>query len=203
MESRYLNRFRSLGEKTGSQIKDQDSAGNLTERLTHAKGSISAQQQNIAELFGTAQEMITGINTHQQMIGVEMVRNIPLPTDKIKAQPSNQLGYVQLSLRFLQAGVLHFMEEMYNAQGRIQNLEDTISKLAAYDMEVDVIGRMNAIDIDSLELLDNHSLPNLPPTPPESVTSPIPADTTADTKPQIPGKHSLKQVAKKVVLQNK
>lgn len=180
MEARYLNRFRSIGEKTGSQIKNQDSAGNLTERLTHARGSISTQKQNIGDLFGTSIEMITGINTHQQMMGVELVKNIPLAGENIRKSPSDQLGYVQLTIRFLQSGLLHFMEEMYNAQVRISELEGTMTKLADFDSEVEIIGRLKELDIDTLE--SNTQSTRRPPTPPDSVTTPPPMNGNITNK---------------------
>nr|WKE35274.1 hypothetical protein [Plasmopara viticola lesion associated mononegaambi virus 5] len=185
MESRYTNRFSTLGQVSAKQISNNDSAGNLTERLTHAKGSISAQQDNIRELFSTAQEMIAGINTRQSMIGETLVKNIPLPTESIKNSPSSQLGYVQLSMRFLQSGLLHFIEQMSEAQHRIQNLEKTIEKLADYDSEVEIIGQMRAIDIEALEAESNDAaripsstLSSSSDTSTPSVTSPL--QSTAD-----------------------
>jgi len=177
MESRYLNRFQTIKEKTGEQIKNRDAAGNLTERITHAKGSIEAQKQNTRDLFSTAQEMIAGINTHQGMMGKEMVKNMSLPTDKIKTSPSSQLGYVQLTMRFLQAGVLHFMEQTYNCQQRISELEADIARLAAYDTDIDVLGHMVTLDIDTLEA--EHSA--FPPSPPQSVTEEKPRSQTPQT----------------------
>lgn len=177
MESRYLNRFQTIKEKTGEQIRNRDAAGNLTERITHAKGSIEAQKQNTRDLFSTAQEMIAGINTHQGMIGKEMVKNMSLPTDKIKASPSSQLGYVQLTMRFLQAGVLHFMEQTYNCQQRISELEADIARLASYDTEIDILGHMVTLDIDTLEAETS----GLPPSPPRSVTDEKPRSQTPQT----------------------
>lgn len=184
MESRYLNRFQSIKDKTGSQIKNQDAAGNLTERLTHARGSIEAQQQNTRDLFSTAQEMIVGINTHQNMMGVEVVKNIPLPSEQVKKSYASQLGYVQLCMRFLQAGVLHFMEQTYHAQNRISELERTMSQLAEYDGEIDVLGLMTTLDIDTLETQDTV----LPPSPPESVTAPEKQRSVTPQTPTAPEK---------------
>lgn len=191
MESRYLNRFQSIKDKTGDQIKNRDAAGNLTERLTHAKGSIDAQQQNIRDLFSTAHEMIAGINTHQGMMGVEIIKNIPLPTDQIKRSPSSQLGYVQLAMRFLQAGTLHFLEQTFNAQQRILELESTIARLAEYDGDIEVLGRMTTLDIDTLEAQESV----LPPSPPESVTTEKPRSQTPQTPtPQDKEKESTGRV---------
>lgn len=168
MESRYTNRFRGLGEKTGQQIKDLDSAGNLTEHLRHAKGSLEAQRENIKDLLATATEMIKGITTHQQMMKTDLVKNIPLPSAQVMASPSMQLGYVQLTMRFLQAGLVHFMEETHSAQERINSLEKTIGTLAESDQDLDVIGKLQHLDLDMLEGHDNGvALPS----PPASVTS--------------------------------
>lgn len=169
MESRYINRFKTLGNPTGEQIKNRDSAGNLTAHITNARATIATQKQNIGDLFATSQELVTGINTHQQMIGFDLVKNIPLPTDEIKKSPSSQLGYVQLAMRFLQAGVLHFSEQLISAQDRIDSLEKTIASLAEYDEDLDIIGRLQTLDLDTLE----NMRPILPPSPPESVTSPV------------------------------
>lgn len=166
MENRYINRFRSLPARTGEQIKNQDAAGNLSEIVTNARGSLQAQKKNTAELFATAIEMITGLTTHQQMMGVEVVNNMPLPSPVVRESPGMQLGYVQLTMRFLQAGLLHFMEATYEAKERIENLEKVLGSLAAYDGELDILGEMVALDIDSLESKEQRPL-----TPPESVKS--------------------------------
>jgi len=194
MESRYLNRFQTLKDKTGNQIKNQDAAGNLTERLTHAKGSLEAQQKNTRELFSTAQEMIAGINTHQGMMGVELVKNVPLPTEKVKNSFSSQLGYIQLSMRFLQAGVIHFMEQTYHAQNRIMELESTMARLAEYDGDVQLLGQMATLDIDTLEVQDSV----FPPSPPESVTA---SEKPRNQSPQTPtpvGKEKEKDSSSRV-----
>lgn len=192
MESRYTNRFRTIGESSGQHLKNVDSAGNVTEHLSLARGSIQAQQENIKDLFATAMEMITGVNTHQSMLGTELVKNIPLPSDKIKGTYGNQLGYVQLSLRFLQAGLLHFMDQTCDAQHRISQLEKFVENIAAYDSEVSLVGRMNNIDIDSLEAdLNTQSVPlsvtTPPPTPPHTDVKPSGSPTSTKAGPKKEG----------------
>lgn len=185
MESRYINRFRSLGERSASQIKNQDAAGNLTEKLTQAKGSIAAQYDNTKILLMTATEMVKGVDTHQQMMGTELVKNIPLPTADVLQHHGKQLGYVQLTMRFMQAGLIHFMEEVYNAQHRISQLEKTIEALAAFDSDIDMIGGIRNLSLDLTE--DDDSNHNHPPSPPQSVTSKssneTPARSVTDGRP--------------------
>lgn len=150
-ESRYLSRFSNIRPQSGESIKNIDSANNVADHLTTAKASLRAQQANTQALFGTAKEAIAGIDTLQQLLGHTFVRNMPLPSKEIAASPSKQLGYVQLTMRFLQAGVVHFMEEMDNANNRIEMLEKLIGNLAEYDQEVDIAGELQALDLDSLE----------------------------------------------------
>lgn len=174
MEGRYTNRFTKLKQQTGDSIKNYDSAGNLAEHLTTAKASLKAQEKNTKDLLATAQEMIIGIDTAQQMFGHTYVKNMPLPSAAIRESPSKQLGYIQLTMRFLQAGVVHFMEQMSEATDRIEHLEKILSKLAVYDEELDLLGEMQALNLEQLEAEEKS-----PPTPPpESVTSPVATPTT-------------------------
>lgn len=176
MEARYTNRFRGIAEVTGDHLKARDSAGNLTEIITSARGSLSAQHGNIRELFSTSVEMVSGIDTHQQLIGTELVKNMPKPTAEITASPGRQLGYIQLTSRFLQAGMLHFMEQTYNAQQRIRELEKMIETLAQYDQSMDLIGQMVPLDIDTLE-----SAPKTAERADSVTESPSPTPTKAST----------------------
>jgi hypothetical protein len=178
MESRYLNRFSKIKQQTGDSIKNYDSAGNLAQHLVTAKASIKTQEENTHKLFMTAQEMVAGIDTTQQMFGHTFVRNMPQPSQAIKSSPSQQLGYVQLTMRFLQAGVLHFMEQMDEATNRIEHLEGLLSKLAVYDEDVNVLGEIQALDLDQLEKsssvgheLDLDTVEVKDPTPPPSPPS--------------------------------
>jgi len=174
LEARYLSRFQKLSPASGKTIKDYDSAGNLTEHLSSARASIKTQEQNVAKLFGTAQELVAGIDTAQQMFGHSFVRNMPLPTSAIKDSPSQQLGYIQLTMRFLQTGVIHFMEQMVDAQARIEHLESMMGKLAEYDEEIGILGEMQDLDLDKLELVAKQSIvQGLDPLPQSPTSHPI------------------------------
>jgi len=151
LESRYLARFSGLKRQTVESLKNADSARNVAEHLTVARASLKAQEQNIKELFTTAQEMIVGVDTCQQMFGHTFVKNMPLPNSAIKESPSKQFGYVQLCLRFFQTGVVYFMEQMKEAEDRIQSLESLLSGIADFDQEVDIMGELHHLDLEQLD----------------------------------------------------
>jgi archaellum component FlaC len=151
LENRYLARFTKLRPQTGENLKNIDSAGNLTEHLTQARASLKTQNDNIQKLMSTAQELIAGIDTTQKMFGHTYVRNMPLPNQDILQNRSKQWGYIQLTMRFMQAGIIHFMEEMSDATERIEQLERVISRLAPYDEEINILGELQSVDLDDLE----------------------------------------------------
>lgn len=150
-ESRYSGRFGTLKRQTGESIKNIDSAGNLTEHLQGARASLAAQEKNSRTLFNTACELVAGIDTSQQMFGHTFVKNMSLPPPSVQDNPSKQLGYVQLTMRFLQAGIVHFMEQMSEASDRIETLERHLSRLAEFDQELDLLGEMESFDLEQLE----------------------------------------------------
>jgi len=192
-ESRYLNRFSKIKQQTGNSIKNYDSAGNLTEHLSNARASLKAQEKNTKDLFSTAQELIVGIDTCQQMFGRTFVRNMPLPSTAIKESPSQQLGYVQLTMRFLQAGVVHFMEQMDEATERIEHLERLLEKLAVYDQDIDIQGELQPLDLDQLEANEKKPSPVVsdvtqqPKVHDQKEITP-PATPTSETKEKLPKK---------------
>jgi len=192
-ESRYLNRFSKIKQQTGNSIKNYDSAGNLTEHLSNARASLKAQEKNTKDLFSTAQELIIGIDTCQQMFGHTFVRNMPLPSTTIKESPSQQLGYVQLTMRFLQAGVVHFMEQMDEATDRIEHLERLLEKLAVYDQDIDIQGELQPLDLDQLEADEKKPGPvasdvtQQPKVHDQKEITP-PATPTSETKEKLPKK---------------
>lgn len=188
-EARYTSRFAALPKRTGQSIKDFDSAGNVTEHLTVARASLKAQDKNIATLFATATELVEGINTVQQMIGHTFVKNLPAPTSEIKDSPSKQLGYIQLSLRFFQAGVVHFMEQMSEANERIEHLEGFIGKLAVYDEDVSIIGELESLDLETLDPVRSAQAPREIP---KSVLTPPITPTKVVAKSEPKGKGSKK-----------
>jgi len=190
MEGRYLNRFAKIQQQTGASIKNYDSAGNLTEHLQSAKASLRSQENNTKQLFATAQELIIGIDTSQQMFGHTFVRNMPLPSVAIKESPSQQLGYVQLTMRFLQAGVVHFMEQMSEATDRIEHLESLLAKLAVYDEDIDVLGDLQSLDLDKLEASISTTL-KAEAVKHEDITKPIPSPISPPLTPVNEAKSKL------------
>lgn len=180
MENRYINRFKGIGATSAETIKSIDTSGNLTERLREAQGSLRTQSENTKKLVATAQEMITNITTFQDMVGRQYVVNLGAPTPEIMASPGKQLGYVQLVMRFLQAGMVHFIEELHNAGHRIDTLEKHIGRLAMTDQEIDYLGELQSLEISDLEA------PAPPPTPPSSVTSPANSPSKQSSAPDTP-----------------
>jgi len=151
LEARYSNRFAKIENSSGNIIKAIDSIGNVADQLKTARAIVATQETNIKALGSTAEEMICGLNTFQDMSGVNLVKNIPTPSAEVKASYGKTLGYVQLTMRFLQSGMLHFMEETLSAKQRIADLEKIINQVADYEGEVTLIGELQSLDIDQLE----------------------------------------------------
>jgi hypothetical protein len=193
-EARYLSRFSKIKQQSGESIKNIDSAGNVTQHLTEARASLRAQEANTKALFATAKEMIAGIDTTQQMLGHTFVKNMPQPTKEINESMGKQLGYVQLSMRFLQAGVVHFMEQMSDATDRIEHMEKVIKSFADYDEEVQILGDLQSLDLDSLEQRAEPELKDIA----QSITTPAtpPQSPTTDAKQKTPKSSSSHQKRK-------
>jgi len=127
------------------------------------------------------------------MFGHTFVRNMPLPSTAIKESPSQQLGYVQLTMRFLQAGVVHFMEQMDEATERIEHLEKLLEKLAVYDQDIDIQGELQPLDLDQLEA--NEKKPN--PVVPDVTQQPKVRDHKEITPPATPTSETKEKLPKK------
>lgn len=190
LEARYLSRFSGLKPQTGLSLKNIDSAGNVTEHLTQARASLKTQEKNIGSLLATASELVAGIDTMQAMLGHSFVRNMPQPNQDIKSSSCKQLGYVQLALRFFSSGVIHFMEQMTEAEQRIERLENLLATMAQYDEETDLIGEMVSLDLETLEPGIKASLEN---TVNEKPASP----PATPTKPLLPTKNTVRGNSKK------
>lgn len=151
LEGRYTNRFARFNAPTSETIHARDDAQSLPSQLSLARGVIQGQEKSIQQLMSTAEEMIRGIDTFQHNSGRKQVRNMPAPTSDIKESAGKQLGYIQLSMRFLQSGLLHFMEEMLSAQDRLDSLEKFIKELSSAKMDIPLIGELQQLDLDALE----------------------------------------------------
>lgn len=151
LEGRYANRFARFSEVTGEVLKARDDAQSLPQQLTLARGIIQGQEKNIQHLLSTAEEMIRGIDTFQHTSGRRQVRNMPAPSQEIRDSAGKQLGYIQLTMRFLQSGLLHFMEEMISAQDRLDSLEGFVKELSLTSTDIPLIGELQQLDLDSLD----------------------------------------------------
>jgi len=167
----YSKRFIRFGGPTATSIQAISESGNLTESFKQAKAVADTQRENLRSLMNTTEEMIAGLTTFQQNADVNMIKNIPLPTREIKESAGQSFGYVRLSLRYLQAGFLHFMEQSMVSQQRLEELEKHITKIAGYNEEVEIHGELVNLDLNELESLvseSNQATSTPPPTPPQS-----------------------------------
>lgn len=151
LEGRYSGRFSGFQGVTAAGLRASESAGNVADQLNTARGMLKSQEENIGQLFSTAEEMVHGIDTFQQMSQVQQVRNIPAPPAEVRESKGKQLGYVQLCMRFMQAGLIHFMEEMITARNRVQQLEAEINRISEYDGDLPIVGALQHIDLEQLE----------------------------------------------------
>jgi len=166
----YSKRFVRFGGPTATSIQAISESGNLTESFKQAKAVADTQRENLRSLMNTTEEMIAGLTTFQQNADVNMIKNIPLPTREIKESAGQSFGYVRLSLRYLQAGFLHFMEQSMVTQQRLEELEKHITKIAGYNEEVEIHGELVNLDLNELESMiseSNHTTSTPPPTPPQ------------------------------------
>lgn len=157
LEGRYAGRFSGFQGVTAAALKTSESAGNVADQLNTARGMLKGQEENIGQLFSTAEEMVHGIDTFQQMSQVQQVKNIPVPPSEVRESKGKQLGYVQLCMRFMQAGLIHFMEEMITARNRVQQLEAEITRISEYDGDLPIVGALQHIDLEQLEESDRQN----------------------------------------------
>jgi hypothetical protein len=189
IEGRYGDRFVKFNAITGETIKANDAARKTADQLKTALAVISSQESNITALFSTAEELVQGITTFQQMSGSKQVRNLPLPTEDIRASKGKQLGYVQLTMRFMQSGLIHFMEQMINATDHVSDLEALIQGIADAETEVPIVGDLQYLDLDQLES------PQLPPSPPVSPGKPQ-SEASSAVSPTKTESHKQKEIKK-------
>lgn len=215
IENRYGSRFAKIGGATATTIKAQDAAGQTVEQLKIARGVIEGQEKSVSQLFTTAEEMVRGIDTFQQMAGINLIKNLPPPSQEIRSSNGKRLGYVQLTMRFLQAGFLHFIEETLNAKSSLEEKNSFIAQVAQYNEDVTLLGELHHLDIEDLEnstevtsagrtvLVSSEtgkiSEANNPPTPP---VSPPPNEVKKE-KPTVKSPPQVKSGPKPVVPQKK
>nr|WKE35292.1 hypothetical protein [Plasmopara viticola lesion associated mononegaambi virus 9] len=157
LEGRYAGRFSGFQGVTAAALRTSESAGNVADQLNTARGMLKSQEENIGQLFSTAEEMVHGIDTFQQMSQVQQVKNIPVPPSEVRESKGKQLGYVQLCMRFMQAGLIHFMEEMITARNRVQQLEAEITRISEYDGDLPIVGALQHLDLEQLEESDRQN----------------------------------------------
>lgn len=154
LEARYASRFTKYAGDTADAIKRADDARKVADELRTSAGVIETQQENITELFTVAEQAVNMINDFQRQSGKKQVNNIPLPGPAIKESYGKKLGYTKLSIKFVTAGLLHFMEECINMEAELRSKDLVIRTIAEEVRSVPIIGKLQNIELDDLNSMD-------------------------------------------------
>jgi hypothetical protein len=150
LENRYADRFKGYVGTSDDYLKKADQARSASDSLRTAQGVIEAQKENIDELFIASELMVKMIDNFQRESGLKQVKNVPLPGESITKSPGKKLGYVKLVMKFVSAGMLHFMETAIEMGDDIKKKEAVIKAIAEDQVEIPIIGRLTDIDLDDL-----------------------------------------------------
>lgn len=150
LEARYADRFNKYVGTTDENLRWADKARSTTDSLRTALGVIDTQKENVEELFIEAEMMVKMIDDFQRESGVKQVRNIPLAGESIRTSPSRKLGYVKLSMKFIAAGMLNFMETALSMEHDIRQRDMIIKAIGDEHVDVPVIGRLTEINPDDM-----------------------------------------------------
>lgn len=150
LEARYTDRFRSYAGTTEDALKSADNARKTADSLRTAAGVVDAQRENTDDLFAAAELMVKMIDDFQRESGVKQIRNIPLAGASIKESHGKKLGYTKLAMKFVSAGLLHFMEISLNMMEDLKNKDKIIQAIADHRVDIPVLGRLTEVDLDDL-----------------------------------------------------
>lgn len=206
LEARYADRFTKYAGTTDDYLKKADQARQVSDNLRTAVGVVDTQKENIDQLFLTAETMVKMIDNFQRASGSKQVQNIPLPGESIKSSYGRKLGYVELSMKFISAGMLHFMETALEMKDDIKAKEAVIKAISDERMDVPIIGSITDISFDDLSNdgpivetkialdtdSDNDSNPSLSDKASTAASTPsvtpLKAPVTPEKRPMTPGK---------------
>lgn len=150
LEARYADRFSKYAGTTDDHLRKVDRARQTTDDLRTAVGVVDTQKENIDQLFLAAETMVKMIDNFQRESGAKQVQNIPLAGESIKASYGKKLGYVKLSMKFVSAGMLHFMETALEMKADLQAKDAVIASIAEHTVKVPIIGSLTEVDFDEL-----------------------------------------------------
>jgi len=154
LENKYASRFQKYVGTSDDTLKHTDDARKVVDDFRTSIGVIDTQTDNINDLFAVAEVFVKTIDDFQRQSGHRQVRNIPLPGESIKQSPGKKLGYIKLSMQFMNAGLLHFMEETLALQQEIKERDNLIRAIAAETRDIPIIGRLQDISLDDLNSAD-------------------------------------------------
>lgn len=150
LEARYADRFRSYAGASEDSLKHADNARLTADSLRTAAGVVDTQKENIEELFMAAEMMVKMIDDFQRESGIKQIRNIPLAGASIKESAGKKLGYVKLAMKFVSAGLLHFMDISLNMNEDLKAKDKIIQAIAEHRVDVPIIGRLTEVELDEL-----------------------------------------------------
>lgn len=154
LEARYADRFTKYVGTSSESIKRVDEAKKVADELRTSAGVIDTQTENINELFTVAEMAVKTIDNFQRQSGKRQVNNIPLPSESIKTSAGKKLGYVKLCMKFMNAGLLHFMEQSMSLEDEVKERNNVIRAIAGEIRSVPIIGKLQELDLDDLATTD-------------------------------------------------
>jgi hypothetical protein len=150
LEARYASRFSKVSGTSSSSLKHTDDARKLVDEFRTSSDVIATQEQNIKELFYTAETMLKTIEDFQMKTGEKQVNNIPLPGPSIQNSYGKKLGFIKLVMQFCNAGMLHFMEQTLELKDDIDNKDSLLRAIAGEYRETRVLGSIQTVEIEDL-----------------------------------------------------
>lgn len=149
-EGRFKGRFIKYAGTSADFNRSVDVTGQAIEDLRTSAGMITEQKQAVDRLFVSSERAIQEVSNLERESGVHQVDNIPLPTEVVRGSYGKKMGYVSLTMGFLQEGMLHFMEEVIHLQEALDSRDRVITQLVAQIPHLEVIGRYEDVSPSDL-----------------------------------------------------
>jgi hypothetical protein len=150
VESRFGNRFIKFAGTSEKFTQSADLTGNAINSMRESAAMITEQKKGVDRIFLMAERAINSISNLEKDSGKNQVKNLPIPSDAIRASYGKKMGYSALTMEFLTDCALFFMEEVINLEEALTSRDNTISKLAASIPDQEIIGAFEEIDLNEL-----------------------------------------------------
>lgn len=153
LEKRFEGRFSYYTGPSQEYFENYNKSNATVESLQTAEAVIRTQRENLDKLLTVADSAVIGITRLQELTGIIQVNNIPRPTEDVRQSGAKSAGYLKLTIEFLAAGMLHFMEATYNMNKDHDKKDKVIKMLAEADREIQLLGELEELDINELSPL--------------------------------------------------